>query len=155
MKTENNVNNNSDKIKSDNSQSVNTNKKQENEKISSKIAIYILASLVFLLIFYIIVSRFIEIRNNKISAEYLNFTTEQNTENYTFSELRVNINTDNIFELTQLDGIGKAKAEAIIEYRKENGDFINIEELKNVTGIGESIFDKIKDNIYVDPPETT
>ena len=43
--------------------------------------------------------------------------------------------------------IGEAKALNIIDYRNTNGEFKDINELKNVTGIGESIFEKIKDNI--------
>ena len=46
-----------------------------------------------------------------------------------------------------LTGIGEAKALNIIDYRNTNGEFKDINELKNVTGIGESIFEKIKDNI--------
>ena len=46
-----------------------------------------------------------------------------------------------------LTGIGESKADAIISYRNENGSFKNIEEIKNVSGIGDSIFEKIKDNI--------
>lgn len=52
-------------------------------------------------------------------------------------------------ELMTLPGIGESKAEIIISYREENGGFQSIEELKNVKGIGEKIFDKIKDNIML------
>lgn len=61
----------------------------------------------------------------------------------------VNINTASVVELMSLDGIGESKAKAIIEYRDINGDFENILDIKNVSGIGESIYEKIKDNITV------
>lgn len=52
-------------------------------------------------------------------------------------------------ELTQLSGIGKAIAKRIIEYRELHGDFECIEDITNVSGIGETIFNNIKDYICV------
>ena len=46
-----------------------------------------------------------------------------------------------------LSGIGEAKAKSIIEYREQNGGFNSIEDIKNVTGIGDALFDQIKENI--------
>ena len=62
---------------------------------------------------------------------------------------RININTAGVEELTSLSGIGEAKAEAILLYRDEHGSFLEIEDICNVSGIGESTFDKIKDRITV------
>lgn len=62
---------------------------------------------------------------------------------------KVNINTASIDELKTLYGIGDAKAASIIEYRNNNGKFKSIEDIKNVTGISESLFNKIKDSITV------
>lgn len=59
----------------------------------------------------------------------------------------ININTATKEELMTLSGIGESKAIAIITYREKNGPFEKIDDLKNVTGIGESIFAKIKENI--------
>lgn len=64
-------------------------------------------------------------------------------------EKLVNINTAETEELTSLSGIGGAKALAVLSYRKENGSFSSIEDIKNVPGIGEGIFEKIKDYITV------
>lgn len=61
----------------------------------------------------------------------------------------ININTASIEELTTLTGIGDVKAEAIIKYRNEVGKFKTKEEILNVDGIGESLFEKIKDDITV------
>ena len=46
-----------------------------------------------------------------------------------------------------LSGIGESKALAIIEYRDENGLFENLEDIMNVSGIGQSAYSKIKDYI--------
>ncbi|MGP1486171.1 MAG: ComEA family DNA-binding protein [Campylobacter sp.] len=60
----------------------------------------------------------------------------------------VNINTASKQELMSLNGIGEAKANAIIEYRQAH-KFNQIDEIKNVKGIGDKIFDKIKNDIEV------
>lgn len=60
----------------------------------------------------------------------------------------ININTASKEELMTLNGIGEAKAELIIEYR-ENKKFESIEEIKEVSGISESIYEKIKDFIKI------
>lgn len=61
----------------------------------------------------------------------------------------ININTAGIEELTTLTGIGDVKAEAIIKYRNEVGKFTTTEDLLKVDGIGEALFEKIKDHITV------
>lgn len=61
----------------------------------------------------------------------------------------VNINTADQTELETLPGIGKTKAGAIIAYRQEKGTFSRIEELKNVSGIGDATFEKLKSLVTV------
>ena len=61
----------------------------------------------------------------------------------------VNINTASKEELCTLSGVGESRAESIISYREEHGGFLTIEEIKNVTGIKEGLFQKIKDKIKV------
>ena len=78
--------------------------------------------------------------NNCVST-----TTKVNTET---NSNKVNINTACKEELMTLSGIGESKAIAIIKYREEN-KFISVEDLKNVSGIGDSLYDSIKDNITV------
>lgn len=63
--------------------------------------------------------------------------------------IKVNINTANQAELETLPGIGPSTALKIIEYRKENGKFNNIEDIKNVSGIGDNKFNKVKEFIRV------
>ena len=62
----------------------------------------------------------------------------------------ININTADIESLDSLKGIGVKTAENIIEYRTKNGPFKSIEEIMNVSGIGESKFNDIKDFISVE-----
>lgn len=62
---------------------------------------------------------------------------------------KININTATKEELMTLPGIGESKALSIIEYREKNGKFEAIEDVKNISGIGDSLFDKIKENITV------
>ncbi len=59
----------------------------------------------------------------------------------------VSINTATLEELMTLEGIGEAKAKSIIAYREEHGPYQAIEDLLNVSGIGESLLAKIKENI--------
>lgn len=63
--------------------------------------------------------------------------------------LSVNINTANGQELQKLPGIGASLADSIIEYRKQNGKFSSIEDIKKVSGIGENKFNKIKEYIKI------
>lgn len=61
----------------------------------------------------------------------------------------ISLNTATKDQLMTLSGIGESKANSIIEYRTLNGPFKSIEDLKNITGIGDSIFDQIKDYITI------
>lgn len=60
---------------------------------------------------------------------------------------KISINNATKDQLMTLSGIGESKANDIIAYRETNGKFNNLEELKNVNGIGESTFNKIKDSL--------
>lgn len=62
---------------------------------------------------------------------------------------KININTAGKDELMTLTGIGEAKAESILRYREENGKFESIEELMQIGGIKEGVFNKIKDDIRI------
>lgn len=62
---------------------------------------------------------------------------------------KVNINTATSEQLQTLSGVGESTALSIIDYREKNGKFSSIEDIKNVSGIGDSKFEKIKDSICV------
>lgn len=63
---------------------------------------------------------------------------------------KVNLNTAGLTELMTLSGIGAAKAESILQYREKVGPFQSIDELKNVSGIGEAMFERIKECVEVE-----
>ena len=61
----------------------------------------------------------------------------------------INLNTATAEELDTLPGIGPARAQAIITYREEQGEFYTIEQVMEVDGIGEGIFEQIREFITV------
>ena len=65
------------------------------------------------------------------------------------SDGRININSATRSELMDLPGIGSVLSERIVEYRKINGSFSKIEDLRKVSGIGEKRFEAVKDRITV------
>ncbi|MEX3621960.1 helix-hairpin-helix domain-containing protein [Viridibacillus arvi] len=62
---------------------------------------------------------------------------------------KVNLNTADEAALMTLNGVGPSKAKAILSYRDESGPFKTIEDLKNVTGIGDKTFENLRDFITV------
>ncbi|MCR4955593.1 MAG: helix-hairpin-helix domain-containing protein [Lachnospiraceae bacterium] len=62
---------------------------------------------------------------------------------------KVNINLADREALMTIPGIGESKADAIINYREENGSFHSIEDLMKISGIKEGVFSKMKDLITV------
>ena len=81
--------------------------------------------------------------NSDSSNNNSNITSDTNSTNGL-----VNINTDTLDQLLTLPGIGESKALAIIEYRQSN-KFEKIEDIQNVTGIGASLYEKVKSYIEV------
>lgn len=70
--------------------------------------------------------------------------TPQVTGTDTQRGLIVSINVGTSEELQLLPGIGETRAQAIIDYREENGPFKNLEDIKNISGIGDQIYENIK-----------
>jgi len=78
-----------------------------------------------------------------------NIIIEENTVSSNNSTQTININKATEKEFETLPGIGPSLASKIIEYRNQNGKFGSIEDIKNVNGIGDSKYEKIKDLITV------
>lgn len=76
-----------------------------------------------------------------IEDETLNIKSKENE--------KININTADQSGLEEILGVGEATAQKIIEYRKLNGKFKTIEDIKNVSGIGDSKFENMKEKICV------
>ena len=72
-----------------------------------------------------------------------------NNSKTTVTNKKININTATQSELQTLPGIGESTALKIVTYRKENGKFSSIDDIKKVKGIGDAKFEKIKDLIMV------
>lgn len=88
----------------------------------------------------IIYSDNVEVEDNQTEVTSSNVNTDT----------RININTATKDELSQsIKGIGEVLASRIVEYREQNGNFNSIEEITSVSGIGEKLFNKIKDHICV------
>lgn len=56
---------------------------------------------------------------------------------------KINLNTCTASELTVLDGIGESRADAIIQYREYLGGYTSVEQIKNIKGIGDKLYEKI------------
>lgn len=76
-------------------------------------------------------------------------TNVPKNEGQSAGEGKININHAAAEELKTLPGIGDAKAADIIQYREQTGAFQSIEEIKNISGIKDAVFEKIKDRITV------
>jgi len=74
--------------------------------------------------------------------------TKSLSENVNVEEI-VNINTATLQELDTLPGVGPSRAQAIIQYREQNGPYMRVEDVLNVPGIGPATYEKIKDLVKV------
>ena len=83
--------------------------------------------------------------NNVIENQDENSIASESESPGISSDGKVNLNTANLEELQVAPGIGPSKAQAIIDYREEYGGFSCVEELTEISGIGEKTLEKIKD----------
>lgn len=81
--------------------------------------------------------------------EFNNITNVHMATTNNKNQTLLNINKANATELQMLPGIGQVLADRIIEYRMEKGNFNTVEDLKNVSGIGDKKFEDIKEKITV------
>ena len=122
------------------------------EKLTYRAATVGLAALVLVLLAFFLGMRWIDRRAEQaaLPAETVpavNETADGFVERALPESGLVDINTATMEELMELPGIGEKKARAIVDYRNEYGPFLDITEIKEVDGIGDGIFEKIKDLI--------
>lgn len=86
--------------------------------------------------------------DSKENAQQENTTDNSSSDAKTVNN-KISINTATLEELMMLSGIGESKAQSIIDYRTKEGKFTSIEDIMNVNGIGEALFEKIKNDITV------
>ncbi len=85
----------------------------------------------------------------EISVSGISIESHQSSVSSQYKNGKVNINTAGIEALCTIKYIGESKALSIVSYREANGPFKSISDIKNVSGIGDATFEKIKENICV------
>lgn len=86
---------------------------------------------------------------DKIIIPSKEFSDESGENIGTVTSGKINLNTADVNKLQEIPGIGPSTAEKIISYRQNNGRFHKIEDLMNISGIGEKTFEKMEDKITV------
>jgi comEA protein len=111
---------------------------------------------VLLIVGIMVGTGFLLIKNSDEQKEPIKITEPKKDEQASVTEVKgeqvsakININTATISDLDKLDGIGPATAQKIIDYRIQNGLFKKVEDIMNVSGIGEGKFVNIKDDISI------
>lgn len=85
-------------------------------------------------------------QNDITQNSTLNYETDTNTEDLSsaaYVSYPLNLNSCTAEELQTIDGIGSVKAQNIIEYRNHLGGYTSVEQIKNISGIGDKIYAKI------------
>ena len=107
---------------------------------------FVLTVMVIALIFIMAFTMF----KDSADVNIYSITVEKTVYNTVPDSDKININTATKDELIKLDGIGETISERILEYRSQNGPFTDIEEIKNVKGITETVYKRIAQYIKVE-----
>ena len=131
-------------------------KTKEKEKVPYKTAFYVSMALFFCSLIFFLSMRWISIRSaSKIESYEAIFNVPTTSSEQKSTPGIINVNTASADELTKLPGIGETKAAAIVEYIKENGYLHNLDELKQIRGIGDGIAEQLEPYVIFDIPEET
>ncbi len=88
------------------------------------------------------------------SSSSLNSTTKSSNSvvatTSSSSSVVVNLNTATVDQLTQINGLGEKKASAIIEYREYIGGYTDVSQIKNISGIGDTVYEQIAPYLTVE-----
>lgn len=95
-------------------------------------------------------SRPLAIRLEKFDPDVLRQPPQPSPASRPSAAVRVNINSASAEELAALSGVGKTLAGRIVAYRDENGLFISAGDIRKVKGIGDALYEKIKDSIVTE-----
>lgn len=87
--------------------------------------------------------------SSNVLVSYSNSSQDSTSANIVTSDIKIDINTADFSLLCELPGIGPKLAERILEYRNSNGSFQSIDDLTNISGIGEKLLQSLKDFISV------
>ena len=116
------------------------------ERIENRTAVFVFAAVAAFLALFTALWGF-----GARNRAYLAFSAAPTAELTTAAQAAsININAASAEELMKLPGIGEKKAAAIVAYRESHGAFSAIEEIKNVPGVGDGIFERIKGYITVE-----
>lgn len=92
---------------------------------------------------------FVRIPEKKLSSSNVIGNMKNDKDIYSNINDKININTADLEQLKSLPRIGDKTAQKIIEYRESNGPFKDVKDITNVSGIGDKMFESIKDKITV------
>ncbi|MHA8138587.1 helix-hairpin-helix domain-containing protein [Lactobacillaceae bacterium Scapto_B20] len=87
--------------------------------------------------------------NNARDDQSIVAAADNSISNSTGNDDKININTADKQQLQSISGIGEKKAENIVSYRQQHGNFKSIDEIKNTDGIGDKMFENIKNQITI------
>ncbi len=84
-----------------------------------------------------------------IETQYAQTTNVNSSSASEYVNYPVNINTATVQELCTINGIGEKRAEAIVQYRQQIGGYTSVEQIKNIQGIGDSIYAQVSPYLTV------
>lgn len=111
-------------------------------------AAFLCAAIILYNLFFLPKIELVSVVQTDLNSVQQSSAQEHKGNSGTFSAAeRVNLNTATQEELDALPGIGPVLAQRIVEYRDANGPFTSPEDLKQISGIGDKIFENLKDNV--------